>query len=61
MGFNLRKTFRIGPFYINTSKGRITSWGIKLGRITRNVTRRTTTIDTPGPGSYTHHDKEKRR
>lgn len=60
MGFNLRKRFRIGPFYINTSKGRITSWGIKLGPITKNITRGTTTVDTPGPGSYTFNRKRRR-
>lgn len=60
MGFNMRKRFRLGPLFINTNRGRITSWGWKWGRVTRNVTRETTTVDTPGPGSYTHRDRHRR-
>lgn len=60
MGFNLRRRFKLGPIFVNTRNGRITSWGFKLGRLSRNVTRRSTTVDTPGPGSYTYHHKRKR-
>ncbi|GAA4863409.1 DUF4236 domain-containing protein [Saccharopolyspora cebuensis] len=59
MGFRLHKRFKLGPVYINTHNGRITSWGIKFWRISRNMTHRSTTIDTPGPGHYTHHDKRR--
>lgn len=49
-----RRTF--GPIFVNYvrdtpfSLPRITSWGIKVGRWTRNVTRKTDSVDTPGRG-----------
>lgn len=58
MGFNWRRRVKLGPFYLNFSKGRFTSWGVKLGRFSRNMTNGKTTIDTPGPGTYTF-DKKK--
>ncbi len=51
MRFRLRKSFRFGPFYVNVTQRGISSWGIRLGRFRHNVTRGTTTVDTPGPGS----------
>jgi hypothetical protein len=35
------------------------SFGIKLGPISHNFTRRTTSIDTPGPGGF-HHQHGRR-
>lgn len=52
---------RLGPLYVNLGKGgRVTSWGFKFGRVTRNVTRGTTSIDTPGPGSVVLGEKKRR-
>lgn len=59
MGFNLHKRWRFGPLYFNTSKWRFTSWGIKWGRYTHNMTTGKTTIDTPGPGTYTYGGKKR--
>jgi len=49
--FRACKQFRLGPVYINFTQSGFSSWGIKLGPITKNMTRGSTTIDTPGPGS----------
>lgn len=59
--FNLRKTFRLGPLFWRFSKNGFTSWGFKIGSLTRNVTRGTTTYDTPGPGSWTWGGRKGRR
>lgn len=59
MGFNWRKRFRLGPLFVNIANGRFTSWGFKWGRYTRNMTSGKTTIDTPGPGSYTYGGKKR--
>lgn len=51
-----RGKWTFGPIFVNwvrdriASPPRITSWGIHVGRWTRNVTRRTDSIDTPGRG-----------
>ena len=52
--FRARKTFRLGPLYFNFTHRGFTSWGIRVGRFTRNFTRGTTSIDSPGPGGFTH-------
>ncbi len=65
--FRARRRERIGPSWahvfwnVSYSSGngrpRVTSWGYSLfGRVTRNVTRETTTVDTPGPGAVTFRD-----
>lgn len=59
MRFRARKTFRIGPLFANFSQRGFTSWGIRIGPYTWNATRRTSSIDTPGIGGFTH--KHKRR
>ncbi len=51
MKFRMRNRLKIGPIYVLFSQGRFTSWGIKLGRFSRNFTRGTWVVDTPGPGS----------
>lgn len=61
MGFHLKRRFRFGPVYLNVHNLRITSWGIKLGRFSRNMTHGKTTIDTPGPGHYTFNKPKRRR
>lgn len=60
-----RKTLRLGPAQAHyfrrysasattaQATGGFTSHGFKLGRLTVNLTRRTWTFDTPGPGSAT--------
>ncbi|OLM12118.1 hypothetical protein Ae505Ps2_2245 [Pseudonocardia sp. Ae505_Ps2] len=38
------------------------SFAIKIGPVTHNLTRRTTSIDTPGPGGFHHqHGRGRRR
>lgn len=49
--FRARKTFRIGPLYFNFSTRGFTSWGIRVGPWSKNFTRGTWALDTPGPGS----------
>ena len=51
MKFRARKTFRAGPLFFNFTQNGFTSWGIRVGPFTRNFTRSTSTLDTPGPGS----------
>jgi hypothetical protein len=59
MRFRARKTFRLGPvFFVFTQSG-FSSWGIRIGPWTHNITRGTHTIDTPGPGSL--HSRGRRR
>lgn len=60
MRFRLRKTVRLGPIFLRFSERGFSSWGVRLGRITHNVTRRRTTFDTPGPGSVQHDHRRGR-
>lgn len=57
--FRARKTFRVGPLFFTFNQRGFTSWGIKVGPFTRNFTRGTTTLNTPGPGSV-HWRRPKR-
>lgn len=61
MRYRLRKTFRIGPIYLNFTQNGFTSWGIRLGRFTRNFTHGSTSIDTPGPGGFRSSGRRGRR
>jgi hypothetical protein len=38
MPFTFRKRFRLGPLFVNLGKAGVTSWGLKVGRLTRNFT-----------------------
>lgn len=60
MRFRLRGRKHFGPFYINYTQRGFTSWGIRLGPFTKNFTRGTSSIDTPGPGSL-HFDRKGRQ
>lgn len=60
MKFRARKTFRFGPLYFNFTHRGFSSWGIRIGPITHNFTRKTSTIDTPGPGGF-HHQHGRNR
>lgn len=60
MRFRARKTFRFGPFRATVNQAGRWSYGIKLGPITHNFTRNTTSIDTAGPGGF-HHQHGKRK
>lgn len=60
MKFKARKTFRLGPLYFNFTQRGFTSWGIRIGPWSRNVTRGTWTVDTPGPGSL-HGGRRRQR
>jgi hypothetical protein len=65
--FRARKTFRFGPFRATVNQAGRWSFAIKIGPITHNLTRRTTSIDTPGPGGFHHqhgrqqHSQQQRR
>jgi hypothetical protein len=48
--FRARKTVRLGPFFWSFSQNGFTSWGFRIFGWTRNVTRGTDSIDTPGIG-----------
>lgn len=48
--FRARKTFRLGPLFATFTQRGFASWGVRLGPITHNFTRRSTSVDTPGPG-----------
>lgn len=60
MRFRARKRLQFGPFYATFTQRGFSSWGIKVWRWTRNFTRGTDTVDTPGPGSL-HFGGRKRR
>ena len=51
-----RGRYEFGPVFVNYVRDspwsfpRVTSWGIGIGRWTRNITRGTDTINTPGRG-----------
>ena len=49
--FAARKRLNFGPLFVNLTNRGFSSWGWRLGPWTRNVTRQTDTIDTPGPGA----------
>lgn len=49
--FRARKTVRLGPLFWTFTQRGFSSWGIRVGPFTRNFSRGTTTVDTPGPGS----------
>jgi hypothetical protein len=56
MSFRFRKRFSLGPLRINVTKRGISSVALKVGPVTRNLTRRRTTVDLPGEGLYWQHD-----
>ncbi|MGH3570100.1 MAG: DUF4236 domain-containing protein [Pseudonocardia sp.] len=54
MRFRARTTFRFGPLRATVNQAGRWSFAIKIGPITHNLTRRTTSIDTPGPRQGGH-------
>jgi hypothetical protein len=60
MRFRARKTFRVGPLFFTFTQNGFSSWGIRIGPFTKNFTRGTSTIDTPGIGSL-HFGGQRRR
>ena len=52
MPFTFRKRLRLGPLVFNLGRNGFTSWGVKVGPMTWNATRRTTSVDLPGPVNY---------
>lgn len=61
MRFRARKTFRLPPFYATVTQSGRWSFGIRVWRFSHNFTRNTTSIDTPGPGGFTHQHGRKAR
>ncbi len=59
MRYRARKTLRLGPLFWTFTQRGFSSWGIKVGPFTRNFTRGSTSIDTPGPGGF--HSGRRRR
>ena len=49
--FRARKTFRLGPLFFTFTQRGFSSWGIRIGPFTHNFSRRSSSVDTPGPGS----------
>jgi len=54
MKFLARKTLRFWPLYFTFTQSGFSSWGVKVWRYNYNVTRRTSTFDTPGLGYVRH-------
>lgn len=62
MKFLMRKRFTFGPFYVTVNQAGKLSYGIKVGPVSHNFTRKTTSINTPGPGYVRHqHGKKTQR
>lgn len=59
MKFRARKRFTFGPFYVTVNQAGRMSFGIKVGPFSHNFTRRTSHIDTPGPGGFHHQHKRR--
>lgn len=61
MRFRARKTLRLGPLYWTFTQNGFSSWGIRIGPVTRNFTRGSTSIDTPGPGGLYSSGRRQRK
>jgi hypothetical protein len=62
VGWQRRRRHNDGPFYWNTSRFRPTSWGLREGPATWNVTRGRLSIRLPfGLGSWTFGGRRRRR
>lgn len=48
--FRARKTLRFGPVFFTFTQNGFSSWGIRIGPFTRNFTRSTSSLNTPGIG-----------
>lgn len=60
--FAARKTFRLWPFYVTVTQSGRWTWGIRIWRFSHNFTRRTSHVDSPGPGGFTYrHGGSSRR
>jgi hypothetical protein len=51
MGLVFRKRARVGPFVFNLSR-RGVSHAVRVGALTYNRTRRTASVNLPGPFSF---------
>jgi hypothetical protein len=59
--FRVRRQLRLGPLYAWLTPSGISSWGLTKGWFRHNVSHGTTTIDTPGPGSFTRRRPSRRQ
>lgn len=57
MKFRARKTFRFGPLRMTVNQAGRRSWSIRVWRYTYNITRNTSSFDTPGPGGFHHQSR----
>ena len=48
MRFHAHKTFRLGPLYVTLSERGFHGWGIRFGRISHDVTSRSTSVHAGG-------------
>jgi hypothetical protein len=53
MGLIIRKTIRLGPVRLHFTKKGFSSWSFKLWRWSWNSKTRRSTVDLPGPASWT--------
>jgi hypothetical protein len=53
MGLVIRKTMRLGPVRLHFTKKGFSSWSLKLWRWSWNSKTRKSTVDLPGPASWT--------
>lgn len=61
MAIVFRKRLRFGPPVINAGRRGFTSWGLKVGRWSRNSRTRAHRVDLPGPLSWSSTPPRPRR
>lgn len=61
MRFRAHRTFRLGPFFVTLTERGLTGWGLRIGRVGHDFGRRTSWVDTPGWGGFTHRHGRRRR
>lgn len=58
MKFRARKTLRFGPLFFTFTQQGFSSWGFKIGPYTKNISRGTWSVNTPGLGGL--HGRRRR-
>lgn len=61
MGMRFRWRPHLGPFYFNVGRRGLSSISLVFGPFTRNLRRKTTTVDLPGPFSWVFGGRSRRR
>jgi hypothetical protein len=60
MPFTFRKRLRLGPIVLNFGRHGMTSWGVKVGRMSWNSRTGATSVDLPGPVNYRTRSRRRR-